>query len=384
MQIEEKATERVSMCMRQIQLYVPRTLKDIARARKLLDMLEEEINEEVDIEDGKVFRLVRLDETSPRDSLKSQPVSSLSDPTPKPENPLKEESTAKLSDNSAPFIFAECEPFKWFSLPTFRRGKTMYHLSGEKVHILREGYGDCAVWANTADLKILYGQPDELMKKALSNLHENKKYILKGFLYDVEFSNIGLRDKNQTVSAPEPNHSSIIPVETSKASAGEQSSSGTKTSKTQEITSCAKIEPIPNFFIPKFEWDKTKEKNYRTIFFYEHEDGNRVMIFYLYSRIFTTKEAVMTLPYPVPYNCAPLRAIQNNKRTALKFYREYLAKEALSNEIVRKTAEVNEHRWKEKVETEMSPRTKELREKFGIPGLVIRDKGKQTDIINKE
>lgn len=89
-----------------------------------------------------------------------------------------------------PFLFQECEPFKWFGLPTFRAGKTMYHLQQGMIHIMREGYGDVPIYVARDDLKYLYKYPDAV-KTATSGLYENKRYILKGFLHDVEFSKIG-------------------------------------------------------------------------------------------------------------------------------------------------------------------------------------------------
>ncbi len=133
--------------------------------------------------------------------------------------------------------------------------------------------------------------------------------------------------------------------------------------------------------IPKFEWDKSKEKNYRTIFFFEHDDG-KVMISYFNFKTFTTKEAVLSIPFPVPYRYTPLGIFTGNRRAAIRLYREYLFNEARNAEVqgavkrdegqeekdaqiereaaLRKKAEINAARWKPQ-EKEMSARTKELR-----------------------
>ncbi len=199
-----------------------------------------------------------------------------------------------------------------------------------------------------------------------------------------------LNGKELIIEVPHSMELNVIPVKISEDCARDQGAIETKTG-TQPEQGLNRILDVPvEFFIPKFEWDKSKEKPYRTIFFFEHED-ERVMILYQNSRVFTMKEAVMSLPYPIPRNYAPLRTIQINKRTALKFYREYLAKEAHSNEIaaaihddekdkgeaateseekrlekLRRSAKVNKDRWKERVENEASERTKELRSKFAL------------------
>lgn len=84
---------------------------------------------------------------------------------------------------------------------------------------------------------------------------------------------------------------------------------------------------VSDFLIPKFDWDKNKEKNYKTLFFFEYEDGT-VMLSYQNSKTFTTKQKVMTLPYPVPDGYPPLKTIPStNKRTAIRLYREYLVQQ---------------------------------------------------------
>lgn len=153
-----------------------------------------------------------------------------------------------------------------------------------------------------------------------------------------------------------------------------------------------RIEPIPQppilpenapapkglVLIPKFSWDRAKEKSYRTISFFEHEDG-RVMVSYAMSRVFTTKAYVESTPYPIPYRYEPFKSLDNNKRTAMRFYRQYLAQEAYDKthtaitkdertEKLIKVAEVNKTRWNNEPKSEMSPRTEELRD------LVIKKK----------
>lgn len=142
------------------------------------------------------------------------------------------------------------------------------------------------------------------------------------------------------------------------------------------------VQPKTGFLlVPKFDWDKSKEKHYRTIFFFEHEDG-RVMIWYANNRVFTTKESVMAIPFPIPYKYVLPVGLPVNKRTAIRQYREYLFNEARNHEVrgavneqeekdaaekredaLRQKAELNKARWEAKRGTKgtMSERTKELR-----------------------
>jgi len=146
----------------------------------------------------------------------------------------------------------------------------------------------------------------------------------------------------------------------------------------------ASIQAVLNPFelIPKFVWDKSKEKSYRTIFFVECEDG-RVGISYFASKVFTTKEAIMAIPYPIPQGYAPLKTMNASQRAAIGKYQEYLACEAPRQEVIgagelakvgkdaaekikealRLKAEVNAQRWQSpKPQKEMSDRTKQLRD----------------------
>lgn len=79
-----------------------------------------------------------------------------------------------------------------------------------------------------------------------------------------------------------------------------------------------------NLFIQPFEWDKGSEKSFNRITFFERDDG-RVMIFYMNIRIFTTRDKIMQIPFPVPYGYPLLKDLNGNKRTAVREYRKYLA-----------------------------------------------------------
>ncbi len=84
-----------------------------------------------------------------------------------------------------------------------------------------------------------------------------------------------------------------------------------------------KLPTAKEILIGNFLFDKTQEKSFRTLFFVEMDDG-RVVLSYMQSRCYTTKENVLKLPYPVPNGYLKLIKIPN-KITALRMYREYLA-----------------------------------------------------------
>lgn len=118
--------------------------------------------------------------------------------------------------------------------------------------------------------------------------------------------------------------------------------------------------------IPKFEYDKKAEKSYDNLFFFEHDDG-RIMLSYAGMKTFTTKAAVMQIPFPIPKGYVPLMALSLHRRIAVRAYRKYLAefpKDDASQraEELRERAEINKVRWESKEKKEMSKRTKELRD----------------------
>ena len=132
---------------------------------------------------------------------------------------------------------------------------------------------------------------------------------------------------------------------------------------------------LSTFVIPKFDWDKQAEKSYKTITFCEAEDG-KVMIFYTNSRVFTTKEKMMELPYPIPYGYPSLDCFNGNKKVAIRTYREYLATQGNGSqqpqkdrlETLKKVAEINKGRWSKDGDgkIEMKPRTKELHDNIAM------------------
>lgn len=54
-----------------------------------------------------------------------------------------------------------------------------------------------------------------------------------------------------------------------------------------------------NIIIPRFTHDPALEKSYRTLFYYEHPDG-RVVLRYMAGLLYSTKERLKQIPYPVP------------------------------------------------------------------------------------
>lgn len=193
-----------------------------------------------------------------------------------------------------PFIFKECEPFKWFGLPTFRAGKTRYHLQQNVMHIMREGYGDVPIWALRDDIKYLAEHPaDEIVNTAIRCLYENKRYVLKGFLRDVEFSKIGCNEH--------------------RIANGEKQDAGGNLLRKDDV------------IIPKFQFDKDRKQFFKNIFFVEEPDG-RVAIMYGESTYCTTKDRILGVPYPFPPDYFDSKRGWNSTvEQAVKKYRLYLA-----------------------------------------------------------
>lgn len=87
-----------------------------------------------------------------------------------------------------------------------------------------------------------------------------------------------------------------------------------------------KIPKLPtkeDLLIPRFEWKRECEKNYNKLLFAELPDG-RVMLSYMSAKVFTTKEKVLQIPFPVPPGYLKKCGAPNNV-TALLQYRKYLA-----------------------------------------------------------
>lgn len=166
----------------------------------------------------------------------------------------------------------------------------------------------------------------------------------------------------------------LIPLQENKAESLPERKDGAIALIPQELPS------FKSELIPKFEYEKKAEKSYDKLFFFEHEDG-RVMLSYMSCKLYTTKAAVLGIPFPVPYGYVPLKGLSMNHRTAVRAYRKYLngmdagypvlpeekeSADATETETERKkklkeAAEKNAARWKDG-KREMSARTKELRD----------------------
>lgn len=364
-----ETTEIISLCFGSIQIYVPKTKEDIDRARKLLTMLEEDLNESKSVIVPVEIKPCRCSQTTPQDERQRQPLS-------------HSEELHRIDNYVNALRAGDSFLAQVFSAPGDVSTGASLHTGG------RTRTSPCC----QCDMCVSYRKQAEIMKQMdRTQLEQYGTDLMKVCFknedtYDQFLNYMGFISNTEQIEAK--------PI-----SAGEREDLDVKTSTLSEN---APERILSDFFIPKFKWDKTKEKSYRTIFFFEHEDG-RVMISYMHSRIFTTKAVVLALPYPIPRNYPLLHSLGNNKRTAFRFYREYLAKEAASHELVRwkdknnqdkgifednqlheaenkdedeimseaareaeekrmeklrKAAEVNAGRWKE---SDMSPRTKELR-----------------------
>jgi cell division protein ZapA (FtsZ GTPase activity inhibitor) len=76
--------------------------------------------------------------------------------------------------------------------------------------------------------------------------------------------------------------------------------------------------------VPKFPHDKTLEKWFRTLFYFEHPDG-RVVLNYMSGLTYTTKEKVLKLPFPFENGYFKNAGFQAATHiTAIRLYREFL------------------------------------------------------------
>ncbi len=85
--------------------------------------------------------------------------------------------------------------------------------------------------------------------------------------------------------------------------------------------------------IPKFGYDKSKMQPYEKIFFQEFPD-EAVVLEYVGSHYYTTKENVLKIPYPFPEKYfSKENGWSSNIEIAFKKYRKYLAEQEMKKEI---------------------------------------------------
>ncbi len=85
-----------------------------------------------------------------------------------------------------------------------------------------------------------------------------------------------------------------------------------------------KLPTIYDIVVPRFEWERGCEKNYKRLSFIELPDG-RVMLGYMSARVFTTKEKMLRLPFPLPAGYLRIAGMATNQITAVRQYQEYLS-----------------------------------------------------------
>lgn len=82
-----------------------------------------------------------------------------------------------------------------------------------------------------------------------------------------------------------------------------------------------------DIFIPKFEYDRDLKKFFENIFFWELPDG-RVVLEYGQAHYYSTKEKILSLPYPPPVNYYDsIWGWNSTNEQAAKKYRKYLAEQ---------------------------------------------------------
>ncbi len=228
-------------------------------------------------------------------------------------NPGPAETEKEHKQKETPFfVIKECESFNVSGLPLLRANKTVYHVNDDCVHITRDGYPGSHVWVTLDDLKHLHNAPNK--HTYAFDMHEPKRTIIRGFLRDVDASSIAMK-KDETVLANSENVRVV-------------------SEHTEEDCTFKEI--------PKFDFDKKQEKRYGHLHFVELNDG-RVTLSYFAGRIYTTKEKVLKLPFPLVNSIPKLKYLSNNNKTAMRLYREYLAKQNGNGSIIRETNEKSMH-----------------------------------------
>ncbi len=101
--------------------------------------------------------------------------------------------------------------------------------------------------------------------------------------------------------------------------------------------------------VPKFPHDKKLEQSYKTLFYLEMPDG-RTVLRYMGGILYTTKEKILTLPYPMPNGYLKETGLSANQCTGLRLYREHLFREATTatSVVVDSPIIVDQDEWKYK------------------------------------
>lgn len=79
-----------------------------------------------------------------------------------------------------------------------------------------------------------------------------------------------------------------------------------------------------DLLISPFEYEKKLEKFHKPLFICELPDG-RVALRYMSGKVFTTREKILSIPYPVPAGYLKNIGLAANPLTAIRHYRAYLA-----------------------------------------------------------
>lgn len=167
----------IEIIFNDIRIYLPMSASAVATARKLLDLFEQDVLKNQIAGTPKYTQPIEV-----QDAIKIQEAI-------KNTQGLSEDDPAKVTSDNFIFVFKDCEPFECSHLPTSGAGKTVYHVDGDRVHIMRDGYKSCSVFCTLESLKYLKNHPSEV-NKALKGMYDNKKFIIKGFLRDIDFDNI--------------------------------------------------------------------------------------------------------------------------------------------------------------------------------------------------
>jgi transposase-like protein len=263
-----------------------------------------------------------------------------------------------------PAVFKECKPFKWYGLPTYRKGKTIYHCCQGMVHIMRERYGDTQVWAKVEDLKRLKELSSKLATPAtldeynatLAGTSTLKQYVIKGFLRDVDFSKIGV-EGNGSQPKTEAQEGEVVCPDCGSTRLWKEGSVTLATGikykyscrdcdrrflsdinrprkdarKAEHEEPQQKVITLNELLVPIFEHDHNLKTAYKTLKFTEM-DGGMTVISYSGTKLYVNREKVLQLPNSIPHGYfGKLKSgTPSNQAGAIRLYREYLFEQAAS------------------------------------------------------
>lgn len=180
-----------------VELIVPPDKEAVTVARKLIDMLDDEIckensppaikqvpaTSEVTAEQGIPAPAAAGDSTG-KDTPQTDSTETSKEDLPEKKDP--ESPPDNTASEETKYVFKEMERFPWKELPMHKIGRNLIYLDLTKARICREGYAEgFGIFANLTDIRYLQEHP-EIREEALAELTKFKRSIMRQFLKEVD------------------------------------------------------------------------------------------------------------------------------------------------------------------------------------------------------